>query len=441
MVKLCRFINLRSKKEAFNLDKIKGLVTHKIVSASQYINTFIKWLLIASATGIAGGLIGTLFSVCIKYANEVNGSLWYLTFLLPLGGVVIVALYRLCKIENDPGTNCVIDSVRNKSHVPYAMAPLIFISSVITHLFGGSAGREGAALQLGGSLGTAVGKILRLGESDMHIALMCGMSGLFSSLFCTPVTAAFFALQVISVGVAYYSALVPCLTSAVISYFVSIKLGASPFRFDISKAVPDFDIISLAQVTGLAAACAVISIIFCVAMKQTQKWSKKLIKNEYLRIIAGGAVIIALTFAVGCKDYNGAGSQIIANAMAGNAKPEAFALKIVFTAVTIGCGYKGGEIVPTLFIGSTFGCVFGSLLGLDPSFGAAVGLICLFCGVINCPAAAILLSVEVFGAEGIIFFGAASAVSYMLSGYYGLYSSQKILYSKLKAEYININAK
>ena len=423
------------------MNNIKKLFIHKVTSAWQYVKTFIKWILIASATGLIGGAIGSLFSICIKYANSFESSLWYLIFLLPLGGVLIVFLYKLCRIENDPGTNCVLESIRNKNHVPFVIAPLIFVSTIITHLFGGSAGREGAALQLGGSLGTIVGRILHLEESDIHVAVMCGMSGLFSSLFCTPITAAFFALEVISVGVAYYSALVPCFTSAVIAYFVSIHLGVTPLHFDIIKAIPTLDFISLIQVIGRAAACAVVSIIFCVAMRKTQKWAKKLIKNEYLRIITGGLIIIALTFAVGCRDYNGAGSGIIANAISGNAKPEAFILKIIFTAVTIGCGYKGGEIVPTLFIGSTFGCVFGGLLGLDPSFGAAIGLICLFCGVINCPIASILLSVEVFGAQGLIFFGIASAVSYMLSGYYGLYSSQKILYSKLKAEYININAK
>lgn len=423
------------------MERLKNLIIHKITSAWQYVRTFFKWLSIAFVTGIVGGLIGSLFGICIKYANSLDSSLWYLIFFLPLGGAAIVALYRLCGIENDPGTNCVIESIRSKNHVPYAMAPLIFVSTVITHLFGGSAGREGAALQLGGSLGTAIGRLLRLGESDLHIALMCGMSGLFSALFGTPVTAAFFALEVISVGVAYYSALVPCFISAVVSYFVSVHLGAVPLRFDISKSIPDLDILPLLSVAALAAACAVISIVFCVAMKQTQKWAKVLIKNDYLRVIAGGAVIVLLTLAVGSRDYNGAGSDIIANALNGNAKPEAFALKIIFTAVTIGCGYKGGEIVPTLFIGSTFGCVFGALLGLDPVFGAAVGMICLFCGVVNCPVASILLSVEVFGAGGVIFFGIASAVSYMLSGYYGLYSSQKILYSKLKAEYININTK
>ncbi len=423
------------------MDKIKKLIAHKTASAWQYIKAFVKWILIAFAMGLIGGGVGSLFSICITYANNLNNSQWYLIFLLPIGGVLIVSLYRLCRIDNDLGTNFVLESIRSKNHIPFVIAPLIFVSTIITHLLGGSAGREGAALQLGGSIGAVAGKLLRLEESDIHIAVMCGMSGLFSSLFCTPVAASFFALEVISVGVAYYSALVPCFTSSVIAYFVSIHLGVTPLRFDIVKVIPPLDFPYFLRVIGLAAACAVISIVFCVAMRKTQKWAKKFIKNEYLRIITGGIVIILLTFAVGCRDYNGAGSNIITNALTGSAKPEAFVMKIIFTAVTIGCGYKGGEIVPTLFIGSTFGCVFGGLLGLDPSFGAAIGLICLFCGVINCPVASIFLSVEVFGAEGLIFFGIASAVSYMLSGYYGLYSSQKILYSKLKAEYININAK
>lgn len=416
-------------------------ILRKFFSAWDYIRTFVKWVFIASLTGICGGLIGTAFSCSISFANKINNDNFWVIFLMPLGGLVIVTLYKLCKIENDPGTNLVIDSVRSKNSVPWIMAPLIFVSTVLTHLVGGSAGREGAALQLGGSLGSVVGRVIKLDEKDMHIAIMSGMSGLFSSLFCTPITAAFFALEVISVGVTYYSALVPCFVSSIVSYFIAINLGIEPLRFNIEKVIPELGFVQIAQVAGLAAACAVLSIVFCVAMKKTHKYAKKLIKNEYLRVLAGAAILIALTYLVGCRDYNGAGSRIIIDALGGIAKPEAFALKIVFTAVTIGCGFKGGEIVPTIFIGSTFGCVFGPLLGLDPSFAAAIGLVCLFCGVINCPLASILLSVEVFGAGGLIFFAVGAAVSYMLSGYYGLYSSQKILYSKLKAEYININAK
>lgn len=420
---------------------MRKFILRKIFSAWNYIETFLKWVAIASMTGILGGLIGTAFSYCIKYANQINYENWWVVLTMPIGGIIIVALYKLSKIKDDLDTNLVLNSIRTKGYVPWVMSPLIFISTVITHLVGGSAGREGAALQLGGSLGSVVGKVLRLDEKDMHLAIMCGMSGVFSALFGTPITAAFFALEVISVGVTYYSALVPCFVSAIVSYFLALNLGIEPMRFNIDKALPKMNIASLAQVVGLSAVCAVVSIIFCVAMRQSAKYAPKLIKNDYLRVVLGALIIVGLTFLIGCRDYNGAGSQIIADAIGGIAKPEAFAIKIIFTAITISCGFKGGEIVPTLFIGSTFGCVFGPLLGLDPSFSAAIGLICLFCGVVNCPLASILLSIEIFGASGLIFFAIGAAVAYMLSGYYGLYSSQKILYSKLKAEYININAK
>ena len=171
---------------------MKELIEHKLKSAFVYVKTFLKWTLIAAVLGLIGGAIGSLFSICIKYANEYNETLWYLTLFMPIGGIIIVALYKLCKIDNDPGTNCVIESIRSQSHVPYAMAPLIFVSTIITHLTGGSAGREGAALQLGGSIGTALGRILKLDESDLHIAIMCGMSAVFSALFCTPITAGIF---------------------------------------------------------------------------------------------------------------------------------------------------------------------------------------------------------------------------------------------------------
>lgn len=422
-------------------EKFKALVLRKSKSMWNYIQTFVKWVFISSATGLIGGFIGSAFGITLKSANEINSSFWWLVFFMPLGGIIIVGLYKLCKLDHDPGTNIVIKSIRTQEYVPWIMAPLIFLSTAITHLLGGSSGREGAALQLGGSLGTLVGRIFKLDEKDMHLAVMCGMSGLFSALFCTPVTASVFAIEVISVGATYYSALVPCLMSAIVSYSIAIAFGISPMHFDIVSAIPKLEFVSLTQVIALSAGCAVVSIIFCVVMHKTPKLMKHLFKNKFLRIAVGGSVIVALTFIVGCRDYNGTGSHIIGQALSGVAKPEAFLLKILFTAITIGSGYKGGEIVPTLFIGSTFGCVVGGIIGLDPVFGASLGMICLFCGVVNCPIASIVMSVEMFGAEGIVLFAIGCAVSYMLSGYYGLYSSQKILYSKLKAEFINVHAK
>ena len=168
---------------------------------------------------------------------------------------------------------------------------------------------------------------------------------------------------------------------------------------------------------------------------------QKYLKNEYLRIAFCGFAIIGLTLLCGSQDYNGAGMDIVSRAIAGFARPEAFALKLLFTALTISSGYKGGEIVPTFFVGAAFGCVMGPLLGLPAGFSAAIGLCAMFCGVVNCPIASAFLAIELFGGQAIPFFFAACCLSYALSGYYGLYSSQKILYSKLKLEYINTSAK
>lgn len=423
------------------LEGLKSLSKRKGKSACNYVRVFVKWIIVSCITGVIGGLIGTAFGKSLELAVHLGSKYLWLLYFLPLGGIVIVSIYKLFRLDHDPGTNRVIESVRTEDGVPWRMAPSIFLATFITHLLGGSAGREGAALQLGGSLGSFVGKALRLDERDKKFTVLCGMSGLFAALFGTPLTAAIFALEVISVGVTYYSAMVPCLVSAIVSYSIAIRLGVSPLHFEIVKAVPQLSLVTLTQVTVLAAACAVVSIIFCVTLRKTHIYMEKWIKNDYVRVIVGGVIIVVLTLLVGSRDYNSVGEHVIHNAVSGQARPEAFLLKIIFTAITIGCGYKGGEIVPTLFIGSTFGCVAGGWLGLNPVFGAAMGMICLFCGVVNCPIASMILSVEIFGAEGLLLFAVGCAVSYMLSGYYGLYSSQKILYSKLEAEYVNRNAK
>lgn len=246
----------------------------------------------------------------------------------------------------------------------------------------------------------------------------------FSALFGTPLTATFFAMEVISVGVIYYSSFIPCIVSSIVAYKVSLLFGLEPVRFNIN-VIPNVSTENIIKVAILGALCALVSIIFCETLHKTNKFLSNVIKNDYFRIICGGLAIVALTFIVGCRDYNGAGMDIIANAINGQAKPEAFILKIIFTAITISVGYKGGEIVPTFFIGATFGCVVGRLIGLDPRLGAAIGLVALFCGVVNTLITSVILSIELFGSGALILFAVACGVSYMLSGYFSLYSSQK----------------
>ena len=188
--------------------------------------------------------------------------------------------------------------------------------------------------------------------------------------------------------------------------------------------------------------CALVSIVFCVAMHRTERLAAAKIKNTYLRGICGGVMLIALTLIVGSYDYNGIGTETIERALSGADTPDwAFFWKIVFTAITIGFGFKGGEIVPTFFIGATLGCVVGPILGMPAGFAAAIALVAMFCGAVNCPIASIILSVELFGSANLIYFALACGISDMLSGYFGLYSSQKIIYSKTRAEYINRYAK
>ena len=419
---------------------MKELVTRKLKSSLNYIKTFLKWGIISIIVGLAGGAVGTAFHKSVDAVTDVRTQNGWLVFLLPLGGLLIVAMYKLCRVSTGIGTNRVIESVRTDKRVPILMAPLIFLSTVITHLFGGSAGREGAALQLGGSIGYQFGKIFRLDEKDMHLIVMLGMSGVFAALFGTPLTATFFALEVISVGVIYYAGLVPCLISSLVAYELARLCGTAPVHFD-NVAFQPISIKLTASVVILGLLCAVVSIAFCTSIKKCELYAEKYIKNDYFRALTGGLIIVALTLILRTGDYNGAGMNIISSAISGTAKPEAFILKIIFTVVTISAGFKGGEIVPTFFIGSTFGCVAASFLGINPGFGAALGMIAMFCGVVNCPVASIMLALEVFGSEAILMFAVICGVSYMMSGYYGLYSSQKIMYSKLEAKFININAK
>lgn len=417
-----------------DMEQLRKYIDHM----GPYAAALLKWIVVGGLVGGVGGVVGALFHLGVNYATSVRLAHPWVLYLLPLGGLVIAGLYRLCKLEGK-GTNAVIESVHFGSDVPVLLVPLIFVSTVITHLCGGSAGREGAALQIGGGIGYRTGRLLHLGEKDLPLATLCGMSGVFSALFGTPLTATVFALEVISVGVLYYAGLVPCITAAMTGYLISLLLGVPPTRFTV--AMPALDAWTMLLVLVLAILCALVSILFCRGLHITEHLAARLVKNSYLRAAAGGVVIIALTLLLGTTDYNGAGMDVIQRALNGQANGWAWLLKLLFTAITIGCGFKGGEVVPSFFVGAAFGCWVGTLLGLPPAFAAAIGLVAVFCGAVNCPIASVVLSVEMFGAEGMLYFAMACAISYVLSGYCGLYSSQTILYSKLRAEFINVHAK
>ncbi len=412
------------------MERLKERVAH----IGQYAVTLLKWMVLGGVIGLVGGIIGSLFHIGVDTATQVRLAHPWVLYLMPVGGLAIVGLYRLTKTEGK-GTNDVIASVHFGEQVPGLLVPVIFVSTVITHLCGGSAGREGAALQIGGGIGYQAGRLLRLGEKDLPLATLCGMSGVFAALFGTPLTATVFALEVISVGVLYYAGLVPCLTAALTGYLVSVLMGVPPTRFTVT--VPGLEVRTMLLVIVLALLCAVVSILFCRGLHGVEHLLKRTLKNPYLRVAVGAAVLIGLTLLTN-GDYNGAGMEVIGRAIAGQADPWAWVWKLLFTAITIGCGFKGGEVVPSFFVGAAFGCVAAGWLGLPAGFGAAMGLVSVFCGAVNCPLASIILSVELFGSGDLLYFAMACSISYLISGYCGLYSSQTILYSKLRAEFINV---
>ena len=398
------------------------------------LRSFLKWCLLSILVGAVSGAVGTLFYFSVRYATELRIAHGWLIWLLPLGGLLIVFLYHRGKITQPKGTDLVIEAVRSPEPVPIVMAPLIFVATVITHLFGGSAGREGAALQLGGSLGYRIGRMFRLDEKDLHVVTMCGMAACFSALFGTPLTSTLLVMEVITVGVMYYSALVPCIIASIVAAGIAQSFHAVPTQFAVTGA-PEIGVLPLLQVSLLGILCALVSILYCFVMHGTGTLYKKWIPNQYLRAAVGGILVVLLSLVFG-RDYLGMGGDVIAAAFQHSARPEAFVLKLLFTAVTLGAGFRGGEIVPAFFVGATFGSFTGSLIGLSPSFGASIGFMSVFCGVTNCPLTAFVLSVEVFGEKGILYYLLAAGISYMLSGYSGLYSQQKILYAKDKSLYI-----
>ena len=413
---------------------------------------FVKWLIFACLIGLICGGVGTLFHFAIDAAAELRGEYPWLLWLLPAGGALIVLLYRWCGMEKDRGTNFVLVAVRENEPLRLRTAPLIFAATVITHLVGGSSGREGAILQIGGSISSTVGRWMRLDDKDSRIITMCGMSAAFSALFGTPLTAAMFAMEVTSVGVLYYAAIVPCVLASIIGLWVAQAFEVPPTAFTL-EGIPNLSPFTLLQVIGMGILFALLSIFFCRMMHAAPKLYDRFLPNHLVRAAVGGGLVIALTYLVwlwnpGTYDYNGAGEALIHAAIGGQARPEAFFFKMLFTTITLGAGFKGGEIVPVFFTGATFGCTVAPLLGLHSSFGAGLGMVCVFCGVTNCPITSLLLSLELFAGDSLGMFTGQSlclfavcvAVSYMLSGYYGLYSEQKIVYSKLRPEFIDKKA-
>ncbi len=383
-------------------------------------------LVCAVAVGLICGVLGGAFAKSIGFVTELRAANPWLIFLLPVGGLASVGIYKLTKTEGI-GTDRIFESARGESKTPILLVPVIFAASVITHLFGGSAGKEGAALQLGGGVSEIVSKISRADEKTHSTLTVCGMAALFSAVFGTPVGACVFALEVAIVGNLNTLAVFPAFVSSIIAFTVSTAMGVVPERFHID-IVPDFGVEALLKVAVEAVIVSLAAFVFCHMLHGGEKLLGKLIKNPFIRIFVGGCAVVILTLIFG-TDYNGGGIFVAERIFEeGIVRPEAFLLKMVFTAVTVCSGYKGGEVLPSFFIGATLGAALSPILGLPTGFCAAIGMATFFGGVTNCPIAAAVIAVELFGAEGFVLFAAAVFASSVFSGRVSLYNRQKTLY-------------
>ena len=399
-----------------------------------YLKVFARRTALSVLIGLLCGGLGGLFHYVVDLSSGMFHAHGWLLYLLPLAGMAIVWLYHRAGIFQDKGANLVLASLRTGETVPARVAPLIFAGTVLTQLCGGSAGREGAALQIGAGTATCFNRVFHLEGNSANSITMCGMSALFAAVFGTPITAALFSMEVSAVGVLHYAALYPCLVSSITAWEVSRYMGTAGVTMP-AIPLPSPDVGTLFRVLALTLACAVVSILFLEVMHLAGRLYRRFFDGKpYRRAAVGGLLVAAATVLLGTRDYNGAGMEVAVAAVGGQAASWAFLLKILLTALTIGAGYKGGEIVPAFFIGATFGCVAGPWLGLDPGLAAAIGLIALFCSVVNCPVASMLLSVELFGGTRLWMFAVVCGVSYLMSGYSTLYSEQKIIYAKLGEE-------
>jgi len=401
----------------------------KLQHPEDYVKTFLKWGLLGVLMGAMGGVLGAVFHHALHFVTHVRSEHMWLIFLLPLGGLLTVTLYRLFGMQGNRGTNEIIDATLDGHPVSPMVAPSIFLATAITHLFGGSAGREGAALQLGGSTASMLAKLFRLKTEERKVMVMAGMSAVFAGLFGTPLTATLFCMEFESVGTVFSPALLPCFLSAFVASRISGLMGVHAETHMLTEMF-NISLANCWQYLILAVLVSLLGITMCWVFHQAEHFAAHHLPNPFVRILVGGAIVTAMTLLVGDHRFNGAGMDMALKAVAGEADWYSFLLKMLFTAVTLSAGFKGGEIVPTFCIGATFGCVLGGLLGLDPGMAAALGLVGLFCCATNSPLASIVLSIEMFGSTNLYLFAFVCVICFVLSGNSGLYASQIIQFSK-----------
>ncbi len=402
------------------------LIRPRIRKYTIFIYTLALWILWSSIIGAATGTTTALFKNLVKLITDHREANPYFLLFLPLGGIIIGYLYKHYGKESTKGNNLIIETIHGTNDtVPVRMGPLVHITSYITHFVGGSTGREAAAVQMGASIAEIVNRIFKKGTINRRILLMCGISAGFGSAFSAPLTGTVFGMEIESAGKMKYEALVPCAVASFVGHFVTQAWGV-PHEEHIIQAVPRVDAAAIFKVILASILFAFISAAYCQLRHQIERLSKKYIKDPVLIGAVGGITLLVLILLVGTRDYTGRGLKIVTKAFEEKVSPFAFFWKLVFTSVTMGTGFRGGEAIPLFFMGATLGNTLAPALNLPISFLAGIGLIAAFCGASNAPISCFLLSLEFFKGKGTVFFFIACLVSYIFSGHHSIYPSQKL---------------
>ncbi|WP_404822255.1 voltage-gated chloride channel family protein [Paenibacillus lycopersici] len=396
------------------------------------VGSLFKWIFYGGMLGILSGSASALFLESLEFATDRRTAHPWLLYLLPLGGAFMSLVYLKFGKNAGKGNNLILEQIQDgQESIPFRMAPLVLLGTFLTHLFGGSAGREGTAVQMGGSFSEWIGKVFKVDGIDRKILLMCGISSGFGSVFGTPLAGTIFGLEVIAIGLVSYQAIIPCFIAGFVGNLVTTAWGIHHIHYTMG-AVPALSASVVFKVMVASILFGLTSLFFSELTHGLKKMYAKLFKNPIIKGFVGGLVIIALVFIFGTRDYLGLGIPLLQQSFEEPVAHLAFLWKTLFTALTLGAGFQGGEVTPLFVIGATLGNSLAVLLHLSAPFLAGLGLIAVFSGATNTPLACFVMGIELFGSEGMIYMFMACIVSYLFSGHTGIYTSQQIGVSKSK---------
>lgn len=393
-----------------------------------------KWLLIGGAVGVLAGTASAIFLISLKWATDTRTAMPQLILFLPFAGFMVGWVYHHYSDTARRGNNLVIEEVnKNQARIPRRMAPFVLAGTIITHLFGGSAGREGTAIQMGASLADGLRRLLGLNSADRRLIIMAGISGGFGSVFGVPAAGFVFGMEVQNVGRVRYEGMIPCLIASFVGDMVTRGLGAPHSHYPHLGAL-EINPLLVLKVALAGIAFGLTSMLFIELTHGVKHLLKRITAYTPFYPLIGGTVIVALTLLLGTTDYNGLSLPLIqASVNAQGVMPLAFLLKLIFTAITLGSGYLGGEVTPLFVVGSTLGYTLGMLLGVDPAFLASIGLVAVFAGASNTPLACAVMGIELFGGDAALYLFLGCAVAYLASGHRGIYVTQPLVISKSTA--------